>query len=90
MCPKATDDDRTYVGDDSVERATCVAKPVLARRKLPEVLRRPWHDIVVELEDDTSRRPCIDSNVKLRYSHKSQSHPAVMIYSRRRWPCGGV
>ena len=58
-------EEATHVGDDAVERAARIAKPVLARRELAEVARRFGDDFVVELEDDAARGLVGDGDIKL-------------------------
>lgn len=53
------------LGDDTVELGSCVAKAVLARGELAEVLGRAGHDLVVELEDDMADGLVIDFDLEL-------------------------
>ena len=55
------------VGDDTVEGAALVAEAVLAGRELAEVARGHRDNIVVELEDNTTHRFVVSSDVKLQY-----------------------
>ena len=41
-----------------MEFTTFVTKPLFSRAKSVEVLSGLWHNIAVELEDDSSRRAC--------------------------------
>ena len=44
--------------DNPMEFATLVTKPLLSRAKSAEVLSGLWHNVAVELEDDSSRWAC--------------------------------
>ena len=41
-----------------MEAATLIAKPFLPRAKSAEVFSSLWHNVTVELEDDSSRWAC--------------------------------
>ena len=55
----------THVRDDTVEVGACIAETMLAGSKLAEVARGYGDNIVVELEDDTTHRLVVSSDVKL-------------------------
>lgn len=44
--------------NNSMEAATLIAKPFLARAKSAEILSSLWHNVSVELENDSSRWAC--------------------------------
>jgi hypothetical protein len=80
---------RTHAGNDTVEDRACVAETVLARRKLAEVASSQRNDVVVELEDDTTKRFVIRCDIKLEhgcisfFSWKANLSSSV----RRHSPC---
>lgn len=41
-----------------MEAATLIAKPFLARAKSAEILSSLWHNVTVELENDSRRWAC--------------------------------
>jgi hypothetical protein len=59
----------TYAGDDTVERATRVAKPMLARRKLTEVLSGLRDDVVIELERNATSRLRVHRDIELKRTY---------------------
>ena len=50
--------------NDPMEFTTLIAKPPLSRTKSAKVLSRLWHDITVELKDDSSRRACAIQGIR--------------------------
>ena len=56
---------KTYVGDDAMERALRVAKSVLSRCELAEVLRRAGYHVIEQAEYDPTGRFRIDCHVEL-------------------------
>jgi uncharacterized membrane protein YdbT with pleckstrin-like domain len=59
----------TYAGDDAVERATRVAKPMLARRELTEVLSSLRDDVVIELERNATSRLRVHRDIELKRTY---------------------
>lgn len=62
---------KTYVGDDAMKRALCVAKSVLSRRELAEVLRCAWYHVIEQAEYDPASRFRVDRYIELRQKHGS-------------------
>ncbi len=56
---------KTYVGDDAMKCALRIAKPVLSRRKLAEVLHRAWYHVIEQSEHDSASRFRVDRHVEL-------------------------
>lgn len=56
---------KTYVGDDAMERALRVAKSVLSRCELAEVLRRAGYHVIEQAENDPAGRFRVDRHVEL-------------------------
>jgi hypothetical protein len=56
----------TNLGDDAVKVAALVAKAAFSSREFAEVARGSWADIIIELEDDPSGGPGVDSDIELR------------------------
>jgi hypothetical protein len=59
----------TYAGDDAVERATRVAKPMLTRRELTEVLSSLRDDVVIELECNATSRLRVHRDIELKRTY---------------------
>jgi hypothetical protein len=57
--------ENSHVGNHTVETATGVAKAMLARGELTEVLCSLGHSFVEQLEDDAAGRLGVNGNVKL-------------------------
>ena len=47
-----------------MEAATLIAESFLIRAKSAEILSGNWHDVAVELEDDSSRWACAGRGVR--------------------------
>jgi hypothetical protein len=52
--------------DHTVEVGTLIAKPVLASRELSEISCGSGDDIVVQFENDSTRRLVVDCDIKLK------------------------
>ena len=63
----------TYVRDDAMKKALRVAKSVLSRRELAEVLRRAWYHVIEQAEHDSASRFRVDRHVELHQKTRSGS-----------------
>jgi len=67
---------KTYVGDDTMKCALLrIAKPVLSRRELAEVLRRAWYHVIEQSEHDSASRFRVDRHIELHQTKKKTFQP---------------